>query len=73
MCADHLNLACDFVWVCSTLQLVRYFVYATDPVDAHHSICLNTAQRDMREWMRGKFVKALNVDMSCVRSLLEVL
>ena len=46
-------------------------VYATDPVG--HSICLNSEQRDTREWMRGKFVKALNVDMSCVRSLLEVL
>jgi hypothetical protein len=29
-------------------------------------------ERDMREWIRRKVVKALNVDMSCVRSLLEV-
>ena len=66
------NLADDFVWLCSTWYCCLVLVvYATDP--AGNFICLYSAQKDMREWMRGKFVKALNVDMSCVRSLLEVL
>jgi hypothetical protein len=47
-------------------------VFVADPVDAHHCICLNTAQNDMRAWMRGNFGRALDVDMACVRSLLEV-
>jgi hypothetical protein len=47
-------------------------VYTVDPVDVHLFICLDTAQNDMRDWMRGNFVKALNVDISCVRSVLEV-
>jgi hypothetical protein len=63
------NLACIFVWVCSPWHWSSILL---TPVDAHLSICLDTAQNDMRDWMRGNFVKALNVDISCVRSLLEV-
>ena len=63
-----LNFARDF-YCYAPLGLV---VFAAQSADAHHSFFLDTTQRDMREWIRRKVVKALNVDMSCVRSLLEV-
>lgn len=59
-----LDLACD---------LYRYaslgMVYAVDSAD---SVCFHITQKDIREWIRGNVVMALNVDMSCVRSLLKV-
>ena len=68
VCVRIINSACA-LYCYAPRGLV---VFAANSADVHHSSCLDTTQRDMLEWIRRKVVKALNVDMSCVRSLLEV-